>query len=163
MSRITTSRASFSWARPAMRRACSSDVSRFRLLRWIQASLTVAPVEPKRRDLGRDSGRNEPVDRLAARDPLANVARRHVQRLDLEEGHTVWTLERGEHAVEALLRETRPGRDTEAGQVENAVRLLPGQEIGELVGSDQEDRFVEPVLAEHVHGARVRVALDLLV
>src|SRR5262245_32386611 len=148
MSRITTSRASFSWTRPAMRRACSSDVSRFRLLRWIEASLAVAPVEPKRRDFGRDGSWNEPVDGLAARDPVADGARGHVQRLDLEEGHAVRPLERPEHAVEALLREAGPGRHTEAGELEDAVRVLPGQEVGELVGSDQEDRLVETALAE---------------
>src|SRR5581483_5288507 len=107
MSRMTTSRASLSWARPAMRRACSSDVSRFRLLDGTNPSLAIASVEPTTRDLGRDRRGNEPVDRLATRDASPDLARGHVERLDLEELDAVCAIQTREHAVQPLARIAR--------------------------------------------------------
>src|SRR5690348_4361349 len=122
MSRITTSRASFSWARPAMRRACSSDVSRFRLLRWIAASLaaeSAAAVEPEPPDLGRDGSRNEAVDRLAAGDAGANPPRGDVERLDLEDFDAIRAFQLPQHLVQTLPRVAGPGRYAELRQLED--------------------------------------------
>ena len=71
---MTTSRASFSWARPAMRRACSSEVSAVRFPAGSPESLEV-PIEPEPRDLLSHRGRDEIVDRLALRYARADLRR----------------------------------------------------------------------------------------
>src|SRR2546423_13048238 len=87
MSRMTTSCASFSCARPAMRRACSSDVSvASNPSRTAKCSrLLRLSIEPERLDQLRHGRRNEAVDRLAPRDAPADVARGDRQGLPLEE------------------------------------------------------------------------------
>src|SRR5438105_2071 len=123
---MTTSRASFSWARPAMRRACSSDVSRFRLrASGPPASLAGRAdrsIEPEPLDLARDSGRDEAVDRLAAGDASADLAGRDLDGLDLEEADAVGPRERAEHRLEQLAAVAGAGGNAEPGQLEHAVR-----------------------------------------
>src|SRR2546428_3892341 len=123
MSRMTTSCASLSWAMPAMRRACSSGV---------RAGM-LAAVEAEFVDQLADRGRNEPVDRLSARDPVADLTGRNRQRLDLEEQHTLGPLQRGENVVETPARITRARRNCEPRQVPDLGRAPPGEESGALV------------------------------
>ena len=147
-----------------MRRACSSDVRRFRLLDRTRAVYPSRPVEPESRDLGRDGGRDEPVDRLAARDTGADVARGDVQRLDLEEFDPVGaTRARGarRRAARAGIRAASRRR----GAPDRARRRDPSSG-GTRQNSSAPTRKIgssKPALAEHVHRARVRVELDLLV
>src|SRR5919109_437588 len=70
-------------------------------------------------------------------------------------GHRPW----GE-AVEPLARVAGPRRDGDARELEHAVRVLPVEEVAELVGAEQEERVVPATLAEHVDGALVLVELD---
>src|SRR5712691_9835784 len=88
MSRITTSSASFSRARAAMRRACSREVrvccvlgSPF-FLQCIPGSRT---VEPALRNEPRHGSRNQPVEWLSGGDACPDVRRGGRIRLDLEE------------------------------------------------------------------------------
>ena len=118
MSRMVTSVASLSWARPAMRCACSSGVSGSpapgrRTSRVARGSTTVA-VEPKLLDQTGDGRRDQAVDRLAAGDAGAQVAGRDRDRLELEERDAVGAGEPGAHLVEPVVRDARPGRDGEA-------------------------------------------------
>src|SRR5437870_2317881 len=101
MSRMTTSLASFSWARPAMRRACSSGVSRSDLRVGLNV-LSLAAVEAAAGDFGCHRRRHEPVDRLPAGDPLPDLARGDGNRLDLEEEDALGLRQPGEYALERL-------------------------------------------------------------
>src|SRR5947199_9212925 len=103
MSRMRTSSASVSWARAAMRRACSSE-SKLRL-----------SVEMVLADEGRDVRRDEAVGRLAG----PNRRRRRAVRLDFEEMDTLRALQLREHGIEALAREAGPRPDGELGQLEH--------------------------------------------
>src|SRR3954467_11291165 len=87
MSRMRTSSASFSWARPAMRRACSSGVRVSSSPLGIARS--VATVEPELRNLPLDGFGDELADRLPAGDPLAHLARGHGRRVELERDDSV--------------------------------------------------------------------------
>src|SRR6266536_3190170 len=165
MSRITTSCASFSWARPAMRRACSIDVSvssdPLGCGRSVATSLGVA-IEAERLDHLGDGRGNGSVDRLGTRNALADVARRDRQRLDLEELDTIGPRELGENRVEAVTRIPRPGGDCELGPSNHAFRVLPCEEVAELVRTDEEDRVVPAPRLQHVDRPLVRISLDLL-
>src|SRR2546425_11202579 len=129
MSRMTTSCASFSWARPAMRRACSRDVSvasdPFGLGRSVARAV---PVEPKGLDQLRDGWRHQAVDRLAAGDVIANVTGRDRHGLDLEELDPLGTGESLQYRLEPVARVAGAGGDPEAGQVEHRIGPLPPQE-----------------------------------
>ncbi len=57
--------------------------------------------------------------------------------------------------------DSRAGRDPEACELQDALRLLPGEEVGELVRADEEDRIVEVERFERVHRPRERVERDL--
>src|SRR6266540_1109988 len=166
MSRITTSCASFSWARPAMRRACSSDVSvasdPFRGARSVAGSLVVE-VEPERMNQLCDRRRDESVDRLSRGNPVANLARGDRQRLDLEQLDAVGPGELRQHRVEAIVGIARTRRDSKPSTGDNALRILPGQEVAELVGADQEERIAPAPRLEHVYGPLVGIELDLVV
>jgi hypothetical protein len=70
-------------------------------------------------------------------------------------------LESCEHALEPLPREPRPRRDAEACELQHGVRLLPGEEVAELVGADQEERIRVAALAEQVNRPGVSVEHDL--
>src|SRR5438270_1674409 len=108
MSRMRTSCASLVWARPAMRRACSSGV-RAGSGPFFAASL--AAVEAELGDRFGHRGRDEIVDGLAPRHEVAHVARGDRQRLDLEEADAVRSSEALEHTVEALSWISRPRGD----------------------------------------------------
>ena len=151
MSRISTSLASFSWARSAIRRACSSDV------RWSNApgslGIRVSPVEPSPLDFP-GAPRPEPSRRrLAAADAGADLAGGDSAAGIVEELDPLRTLELRENGLERLGRVPRPGRDAEPRQPQHLVGLLPGWKRGELVGADEEDRVGEPLLRECVDGA----------
>src|SRR5215471_2388646 len=87
MSRMRTSCASFSWARPAIRRACSSGVRVFSSPLGIETS--VAAVEAELADRGRDGLRYEVLNRLAASYSCPNLRRRHARRVEVEREHPV--------------------------------------------------------------------------
>src|SRR5438128_915948 len=157
MSRMRTSVASLLWARQATRRACSSGV-RAGSGPFFAASLEA--VEVALRDLGGHPGRHQVVDRLPSRRALAHVAGRDRKRLDLEEADALGMVETLEHAVEPLLRGARTGGHRDRCELEDAVRVLPVEEVAELVGADQEHRVVEAAVAQHVDGALVLVELD---
>src|ERR671922_436286 len=159
MSRMRTSVASLLWARPAMWRACSSEV-RAGSGPFFAASL--APVQAELRDPGGHRLWDEAVDRLATGDALADVAGGDRHRLELEEPDAIGPLEPLEHAVEPLARVAGPRRDGDARELEHAVRVLPVEEVAELVGAEQEERVVPATLAEHVDGALVLVEAELL-
>src|SRR5918994_6260886 len=162
MSRITTSRASLSCAMPAMRRACSSGVSRSSLLIvWFASSssgVSVAgtPVEPSARYLRLDRRWNQPRQRLAAARAGAQVAGRDRRRVDLEEDDTPLVLGRHRGRIDAA-----PRRDTELDELEHAVGLLPGREVAVLVRADQEDRVLRALGAQQVDRVAVRVCAHL--
>src|SRR5438270_3660560 len=59
-------------------------------------------------------------------------------------------LELRKHGLETLAWKARPRRDREPRQLEDLVRLLPREEVGELVGADHEDRIVELLRAQEV-------------
>src|SRR5438132_14042927 len=105
MSRMTTSCASFSWARPAIRLACSSGVSVSSVPSCsTKESLAWVSVETQRLDQVGDGRRNEPVDRLAACHAVANLARRDRNRLDLEQLDALGLREPAKDFVERLAR-----------------------------------------------------------
>ena len=151
---MRTSCASLSWARPAIRRACSSGVSVSSSPR--RFALSVAAVEAVLLDRARDRGRDEPVDRLAPGDPLAHLARRDRRRGELEGQHAVAV------ALEVGRRVARARADREPNVAQHLVRLLPGREGGALVGADDEDRVAEAAVADGVDRERVLVELDLV-
>src|SRR3954467_4776955 len=147
MSRMSTSSASFSWARAAMRRACSSE-SKLRL-----------SVEMVLADEGCDGRGDGAVRRL----PCPDRRRRRPIRLDFEEMDALGPAQALEHGVEALAWETGPGPDGELGQLEDLVRLPPREEVAELVGAEDEQRLVELLGAEQLDRARVRIEAHVVV
>src|SRR5690348_10778818 len=86
MSRMRTSCASFSWARPAIRRACSIGVSGSSGPFPIATSVA---VQAALLDFPGDRAGNQSADSLAARDTLTHLARRDVRRFELEAENTV--------------------------------------------------------------------------
>src|SRR5919201_1610612 len=143
MSRITISSASFSWARPAMRRACSSGVrvgsgpcaSRRSLATGCRRS-----VQAKLVDHARDGRWDELVDRLAALDTATDLVGRDIVRRDLEELDPIRLRQPLEDRVEPLPRIARARRDAELHLAQHALRILPCREVAELVRADEEDR-----------------------
>src|SRR5919109_1343814 len=114
MSRMTTSRANLSWAMPAIRRACSSGV---------RAGM-LATVEAKLGDQRGDRRWDEVVDRLLARDTRAHLARRDVERFDLEEEHAFGIRQLVEHGVETLARIPGTRRNGDARTFDDAFGIL---------------------------------------
>src|SRR2546421_9017680 len=100
MARMRTACASLLWARPAMRRACSSGV-RAGSGPFFAASL--AAVEAELGDRLRHRGRDEIVDGLAPRHAVAHVARRDRQRLHLQKTDAGGASEALEHTGEPPL------------------------------------------------------------
>src|SRR5919109_2339456 len=125
MSRITTSCASFSWARPAMRRACSSDVKT--CTKCSRASW--ASIEPEGLNQLGNRRRHEAGDRLTVRDSCADVAGRDRQRFDLEELDSFRTRELCQHRVEPLARIPRTSGNPETRTRDHALGVLPGREV----------------------------------
>src|SRR2546421_671613 len=165
MSRITTSSASFSRARAAMRRACSREV-RVCSCPWIAFFLQCSPgsrtVKPALRDEPRDGVRDQPVERLTRSDAGADVRRGGRIRLDLEEADALPPLDRLEDLFELAARKAGPGRDREPRAVEHLRRLAPGEKVPELVGTDHEDRVVEALGPEQIDRTRVAVEADVV-
>src|SRR3954447_22218435 len=152
MSRMRTSCASFSWARPAIRRACSIGVrgSSNPFLLATRVAIEAAPL-----DFPEDGFRNQSGDRLALRDSFAHVAGGDVGRLELE----------AENAV-AVAREVwrwvaRPRADRETDPAQDLSRLLPAWKVTALVGADDEDRVTEAGPADRVDGERVCIDVDV--
>src|SRR5436190_695818 len=161
MSRITTSCASLSWAIAAMRRACSSGVSESSSP--FGCGRSVPTVEAVLANQLGHACRHEIVDRVAARDTVADVARRNGQRLELEEQHTLGVREPLEDGVEALARVAGARSDAETSKLEYALRILPRQKVAELVRADEEQRVAPAPGAQGVDGPRVLVELDIVV
>src|SRR5690348_9483862 len=154
MSRMRTSCASFSWARPAIRRACSSGV---RVSSGpLGLVISVAAVEAELTDRDRDGRRHELVDWLAARDSRPNLGRRHGRGLEVEREHPVAV------ALEIRGRIARARPDGQPYPAQYLVRLLPAREGRALVGSDDEDRFAEAPTLDGIDSERVVVEHDLV-
>jgi hypothetical protein len=165
MSRITTSSASFSRARAAMRRACSREVRVCRVLGslfFLQCIPGSRTVKTALLDESRDGGRNQPVERLFRGDTRPGIRRGGRIRLDLEEEDALGPVELLQHCVQLAPREAGPRRDPHARQLEHPVRFAPGEECAELVGSDHEHGIVEALGAEQLDRARVRVEADVV-
>src|SRR5215203_4958935 len=147
-----TSSASFSCARAAMRRACSSEVSvgerpfEFaRSLATLRGRLRVA-VDAEALDLPCDLGRDEVVDRLACRDPGPDLAGRDRPLLDPQ------------HLDVPLGRlEPRPGTDDDPGQPAHLARFPPAREALPLVAAENEVRAIQLCRSQEVHRERMVV------
>src|SRR4051812_19396107 len=148
---MRTSCASFSWARPAIRRACSIGVrgSSNPFLLATSVAIEAAPL-----DFPEDSFRNQSGDRLALRDSFAHVAGGDVGRLELEAENAVAV------ACEVWRWVARPRADREADPAQDLGRLLPAWKVTALVGADDEDRVTEAAAANRVDGERVCIDVD---
>src|ERR1044072_7649551 len=154
MSRMRTSCASFSWARPALRRGGSSGV---RVLSGpLGFALSVATVEAGLVERGRDRGWHEAFDGFSPWEALADLIGRDRRRGQLERQHPLAV------ALEVRRRIARARADGEAHPAEHLVGLLPGREGGALVRADDEDRVAEAAPAPRVHRERVKVEYDLV-
>src|SRR6266550_1270986 len=153
MSRMRTSLASFSWARSAIRRACSRGVRLGKGPRSL--GIRVSPVEAGDLDLAGDGVWNHSRDRFAARRTFAHRRRGDIDGRDFEELDAIGALQRGEDWLEALARIAGPRRNRQAGLLEHSVGLLPREEGGELVCTDEEKRIDEIVGTERLHRARM--------
>src|SRR5215210_547362 len=158
-SRITTSSASFSWARTAMRRACSSEVrvgeSPFRvasepLSLALSRGLQARPVQPAPLDLASNLLGNQAVDGPSRSEPGSDLARRDRTLVDLEH-------------LDAAFGRRMPGPrgHRDARKPAHLVRLLPGLEGRPLVCAEDEDRVFEALVAEQVDRERMVVEADL--
>src|SRR5438034_1211624 len=121
MSRITTSSASFSGARAAMRRACSSEVRagsvsfvRDRGQCIHEPRTSTAPVETPLLDQPGHGLRHEAVERLPRGRGRPDVPGGGRMWLDVEEDDPVAPPQAGQEALELLPREAGPRRDREA-------------------------------------------------
>src|SRR6266566_2907964 len=113
MSSITTSSASFSRARAAIRRACSREV-RVCSCPWIAFSQCIPDswtVKPAGLDELCDARRNEPVERISHGRAGPDAGRRGRIRLDLEEQDALGPGERLDDGVELGPGETGPRGD----------------------------------------------------
>src|SRR6266550_7497338 len=132
MSRMTTSCASFSWARLAMRRACSRDVSvasaPFGLRPKCSPVLAIS-VEPEGLDQLGHGRRYDPVDRLASADAVTDLARRDRHRLDLEQLDAIRPRQLLQDRVQSLARKARSRCDSDPREREHAFGILPGEEV----------------------------------
>src|SRR6185312_11830440 len=122
---MRTSCASLSWARPAIRRACSSGVR-------VSSSplavvVSVAAVEAVLLD--------------RACDPLAHLGRGDGRRGELEGQDAVAVM------VEVGRRMAGTCADCEAHVAQHLVGVLPGREGRALVATDDEDRVPEAAVA----------------
>src|SRR3954466_6474659 len=138
MSRMRTSCASFSWARPAIRRACSIGVRGSAKPFPLSTSVYIeaAPL-----DFPEDSFRNQSGDRLARRDSFAHVAGGDVGRLELEAENAV------AGAPEVWRWVARPWAPRETDPAQDLAGLLPAWKVPALVGADDEDRVAEGAAA----------------
>src|SRR5581483_12194585 len=84
-------------------------------------------------------------------------------RLDVEEDDPVAVVEPAEHGIQEAVVEARTRRHAEPCQLQYLLRVLPGEEVDELVRADEEDGIVEALAAEQVDRARIRVQADVVV
>lgn len=103
-----------------------------------------------------DGRRDEAVDRLAARDPLAHLARRDRRRRELERQHALAV------AGQVSWGEARTRSDGEAHVTQDLVGLLPRREGGPLVGAHDEDRVSEAAITHRVDREGVLVERHLV-
>jgi len=159
------SSASFSRARAAMRRACSSEV-RVCSCPWnafqqcIPGSRT---VKPPFLDEPRHCGRNQPVGRVSGFEPGADVRRSGHIRVDVEEEDAVRPLEPLEHGVELVAGKAGSGDDPEPGPLEHPVRPAPLEKATELIGPNEENGIVELLRPQELDSARMRVEANVVV
>src|SRR3954453_24120269 len=149
---MRTSCASFSWARPAIRRACSIGVrgSSNPFLLVTSVAVEAAPL-----DFPEDSLRNQSGDRLALRDSFAHVAGGDVGRVELEAENSVAV------AREVWRWVARPCADRETDPAQDLARLLPAWKVTALVGADDEDRVADVAAADRVDGERACIDVDV--
>jgi len=67
-----------------------------------------------------------------------------------------------EHVVEGELRKAGTSGDREPRECQYLFWLLPGEEAGELVGTDDEDRVGKRLPPEQVDGTRIRVEVNVV-
>src|SRR5947207_14411249 len=120
MSRMRTSCASFSCARPAIRRAYSIGVrgssSPFLL------ATSVATVQAADLDFPSDGLWNQPCNRFSVGYPLPDLARRDLRRYELERNDPVAV------ALEIGRRVSRASAHGEPHPPQDLLRLLPARE-----------------------------------
>ena len=109
-----------------------------------------------------DRGRDDVVERLARGGESPHVARRGRVGLDPEEEHPVRVTEPLEHVVEGELRKAGTSGDREPRECQYLFWLLPGEEAGELVGTDDEDRVGKRLPPEQVDGTRIWVEVNVV-
>ena len=114
-------------------------------------------------DQRRHVRRHEPVDRLSAGDAVADLPRRDGHGLDVEELHPLRTGEPAENLVEPPARIAGTRGDTDAGALDHPFRILPREELCELVCADEEERIVPASFHQQVDGALVGIELDLVI
>ena len=98
-------------------------------------------VQPELLDQPRDGGRDEAVDRLAGRARGARISRRrHGHRRNLEEDRPAPAARPRQHRRPAPPR-SKPGRVATPSRASRSTSFgpLPGEEVGEAVGADEED------------------------
>src|SRR6478672_2836287 len=157
MSRMTTSRPSLSVAMAAIRRACSKRLD------WLRGFPGARLVKAGAADELRNRGRNLGTHVLTVLEAAAQVTRGDRRRLDLEERDALGMGKLREHRVEALLWKTGPRRDGEPDTAEHLLRLLPGEEVAELVRADQEHGALPlRVIPQRVDRTAVPVEDDLV-
>src|SRR5205814_4846808 len=153
MSRMRTSCASFSCARPAIRRACSIGVrgssSPFLL------ATSVATVQAADLDFPSDGLWHQPCNRFSVGYPLPDLARRNLRRLDLERDDPVAV------ALEIGRWITRARPHGKPHPAQDLVRLLPAREVRALVRADYAVRVAEAPAAPRVGGASAGLVPDL--
>ena len=137
MSRMTTSRASLSWASAAIRRACSSGRQAVRSV--ARLDVRVEPVAPD--DL-RHRGRHARRSTSSPRSSRARSSREATGVGSISKNATrSGRRELRQHRVEPLAREPGPGRDGEPDAPEHLLGLLPA---GEVANSSAPIRKVAP-------------------
>ena len=87
--------------------------------------------------------RNEALDRLPESNAHPHVRGGNRHRSHLEEGDAVGRRDTRERLAYSLVGDARPQRHAEPNELEDARRLLPRPEVGELVTADHEDGIVE--------------------
>ena len=149
-----------------MRRACSSRRQ-------------LNPVYPRLADVSvAQSGPYRPRSRMRRSTPVGNEARRAAPRPRSPRAGRARprrvgsiskkTTRSGRRRLRTTTSsrprvEPRPGRHREPRELEHRLRLLPREEVDELVGTDEEQRIVEALRTEQVDRARIRVEAHVVV
>src|SRR5262245_63830973 len=93
-------------------------------------------------------------------DPRADVVRGNRRRRHCEEGDAVGCGESRARLAQLGFGDAWPHRHPEWHELQDALRVLPVPEGGELVAAEEEDRVLGPALLERVDRPCVRVELD---